>query len=135
MMWKLDFRRSTLIWLLAVAVVLGLGLRSFQLLSGRAGHFPLTVVREDAEARAFKRAADSLTVLRLAEKSAPVNINTASGPELETLDGIGPVLAARIIAYREQHGPFRSVNDLDDVPGIGPKRLEAVRARCVVDSQ
>jgi competence protein ComEA len=56
-----------------------------------------------------------------------VNINTAGLEELESLPGIGPSLGQRIIDYREQHGPFHSVDDLDDVSGIGEKTLEDLR--------
>jgi len=52
-----------------------------------------------------------------------VYINTASTAELETLPGIGPGLAARIIAYREENGRFRGMEDLDQVSGIGPSTL------------
>jgi len=55
-----------------------------------------------------------------------IDVNRASLSELETLPGIGPKLGADIIRYRS-HTPFRSVGDLDDVPGIGTKRLEAIR--------
>jgi competence protein ComEA len=55
---------------------------------------------------------------------APVDINTASAPALEALSGIGPVLAARIVAYREAYGPFGSVEDLEAVEGIGPRTVE-----------
>ena len=58
---------------------------------------------------------------------APVSINRASADELEALPGVGPVTAAAIVAHREEHGPFRSVDDLLDVRGIGPARLEDVR--------
>jgi competence protein ComEA len=58
---------------------------------------------------------------------ALVNVNTATEPELEELPGIGPVLAAAIIAYRTEHGPFPSVDALDDVSGIGPATLENLR--------
>ncbi len=56
----------------------------------------------------------------------PINLNTATQAELETLPGIGPVTAAKIIAFREQT-PFTRVTDLEQVSGIGPKRLDAVR--------
>ena len=52
--------------------------------------------------------------------TALVNINTAGVEELSTLDGIGEVIAGRIVAYREEHGPFQAVEDLDKVDGIGP---------------
>ena len=56
-----------------------------------------------------------------------ININSASATELETLSGIGEVLAATIVEYREQNGPFASVDDLMDVSGIGPATLEEIR--------
>jgi competence protein ComEA len=58
---------------------------------------------------------------------AIVHLNSAAAGELETLDGVGPSLAARIVAYRVAHGGFRSVDELDEVSGIGPKRLETLR--------
>jgi len=54
-----------------------------------------------------------------AKVTGPIALNRASAKELESLDGIGPVLAARIIAYRNQNGPFLSVDDLIKVSGIG----------------
>jgi competence protein ComEA len=57
----------------------------------------------------------------------PVNLNTATLDQLESLPGIGPALGQRIIDYRTQHGPFASVDDLVDVSGIGEKRLEDLR--------
>ena len=56
-----------------------------------------------------------------------VNVNTASAEELEALPGIGEVLAATIIDYRTENGPFTSVDQLDDVSGIGPATLEELR--------
>ena len=62
-----------------------------------------------------------------AAPAGPVNINTASAAELEELPGIGPVLAARIVADRERNGLFKSVDDLDRVSGIGPATLARLR--------
>jgi competence protein ComEA len=56
-----------------------------------------------------------------------INLNTATKAELEGLPGIGPALADQIMAYRSSR-PFQSVDELDNVPGIGVKRLDAVRA-------
>ncbi len=57
-----------------------------------------------------------------------VDLNTADATALQTLDGIGPALAQRILAYRTAHGGFRTVNDLQNVTGIGPKKFAAIKA-------
>jgi len=59
--------------------------------------------------------------------STVVSINSGTLEQLETLDGIGPALAQRIIDYRTAHGGFRSLDELDQVSGIGPARLAALR--------
>jgi competence protein ComEA len=56
-----------------------------------------------------------------------ININTASSFELETLPGIGPTTAGKIIAYREQNGPFLSIEDIVNVSGIGPVTFERIK--------
>ena len=61
-----------------------------------------------------------------------VNINTASESELETVTGIGPATARKIIAHRERNGPFGSVDELEEVPGIGPAKLEGMRDEVTV---
>jgi competence protein ComEA len=63
---------------------------------------------------------------------ALVNINTADEATLETLNGVGPVLAASIIAYRTEHGPFTSIDQLDEVSGIGPATMEDLRSQVTV---
>jgi competence protein ComEA len=55
-----------------------------------------------------------------------LNVNTATAPELERLPGIGPSLAQAILEYREGHGPFQRVEDLLEVPGIGPAKLAQI---------
>lgn len=66
------------------------------------------------------------------DPSRPIPLNTADAPTLELLPGVGPVLAQRIIAYRNEIGGFRSVDDLLDVKGIGEKTLEKIRPYVVV---
>jgi competence protein ComEA len=61
----------------------------------------------------------------------PVSLSTATVEQLDTLHGVGPGLAQRIVEHRTQRGGFSSVDDLAEVPGIGPKRLEALRAAVV----
>jgi competence protein ComEA len=56
-----------------------------------------------------------------------VNLNTASVAELETLPGIGPVLAQRIVEYRQTHGRFQVIEGVMEVPGIGPATFEEIR--------
>ena len=62
-----------------------------------------------------------------------LDINTAAVDELDTLPGIGEVLAQRIVDYREAHGPFRSVEELIAVEGIGEGKLEKLRELVTVE--
>jgi competence protein ComEA len=66
------------------------------------------------------------------EASELVNINTATLDQLETLPGIGEVLAQRIVDYREEHGPFGSAEDLLDVSGIGDATLADLKPHITV---
>lgn len=59
--------------------------------------------------------------------AGPVSLSSATVEQLDALDGVGPALAARIVAWRQQNGGFTSVEQLLDVPGIGEGRLEALR--------
>lgn len=96
-------------------------------------------VRRDADITTLNRAAKlsdgrqvvvpSRSVSGSAGSAAdgPLSLNAASPEQLDGLDGIGPGLAEKIIAYRQQNGGFGSVDELDRVPGIGAKRLAALR--------
>lgn len=66
-------------------------------------------------------------ILTLAPSSALTNINTASQCELESLPGIGPTIAQKIIEYRTQNGPFQSIEDIINVSGIGPGTFERIK--------
>lgn len=59
--------------------------------------------------------------------AGPVSLNAATAEQLDRLDGVGPATAQKIIDWRTANGGFASVDDLAQVPGIGPKRLEALR--------
>lgn len=62
-----------------------------------------------------------------------VHINTATVEELDTLPGIGPTLAADIIAYRDANGMFKTMSDLDNVPGVGPALMEQLQGLLAFD--
>ena len=102
----------------------------------------------DSEFAALSRSPDTLDVVEadsvradstehqtsMTEKhSGLVNINSASKRELMKLPGIGEAMAVRIIAFRDEHGAFSSVNDLTRVRGIGAKRLKQLSALCTVE--
>lgn len=71
---------------------------------------------------------------RMSEEPQRLDLNAASAEELERLPGIGPVIARRIVEFRQTHGPFAMVDDLIEVPGIGARTLEKLRALVRVGS-
>jgi competence protein ComEA len=62
-----------------------------------------------------------------AAAAGPVHLNSATLEQLDSLPGVGPVTAQKILDFREEHGAFGSVDELDAIPGIGPARLEQLR--------
>jgi competence protein ComEA len=62
-------------------------------------------------------------------EDGPISLGSATVDQLETIDGIGPVTAGKIVEYRDQHGGLASVDQLDQVSGIGPATMESLRAR------
>lgn len=62
----------------------------------------------------------------------PVNLNSANQAQLEELDGVGPKTAQKIIEYRDSHGGFKSIEEMMEVPGIGPAKFEQIKGQVVV---
>jgi competence protein ComEA len=63
------------------------------------------------------------------KRSGPININRATAGEFDSLDGIGPVIANRIVTYRKTHGPFITVEDLQKVSGIGAAKFTQIKSK------
>ncbi len=63
--------------------------------------------------------------------AGPVSLSSATAEQLDSLPGIGPVTAQKIVGYRSQHGAFRSVDELDAIPGIGPARIAELQGLVV----
>jgi len=72
-------------------------------------------------------ATSPVAAMPTAKAISKVNLNRASVDELQTLPGVGPVLAQRMVDWRKAHGRYRAVDDLQEVKGIGKKRLEQLR--------
>jgi competence protein ComEA len=62
-------------------------------------------------------------------EEGPISLGSATVEQLDTIDGIGPVTAQKIVEYRDQHGGLASVDQLDEVSGIGPATMESLRDR------
>ena len=91
------------------------------------------VAKEGEDVPALGSSESSATSSAPAEKTGKVHLNRATESELQTVSGIGQKRAQDIIAYREANGPFRSVDDLKNVSGIGEKTLEKLRDAFTVD--
>lgn len=121
MLWVTPRERTTLIVLGAVALI-GLGVMWWQ--QQRA---PIGSAQGPGPPYATWDA--------LIQQARQININQATAEELERLPEIGPTTAQRIIEYRQQQGFFHAPEDVLNVPGIGPKTLDAIREYVVVESR
>ncbi len=131
---------------LSATFLLGLGIRWFESATRNTPSIPFDYAGADsafaARSKTLAAASPSSTLppataphrkQELREQS--VNLNSASAAQLIQLPGIGPSYAERIIAYRTEHGPFKSVDELEQVKGIGKKRLEKIRPFVTVGPQ
>ena len=118
-MWLTQQERVAFVVLGALALV-GLGLLAWLQRPPPSLHFAWereTVAATPAQAAQWNEA------LRRARH---VDVNTATVAELERLPQVGPTLAHRIVAYRQRHGRFRTLEELEQVEGIGPKTSKAL---------
>jgi len=81
---------------------------------------------------AVASASATQTTSTKSKSTGKVNINTADSSGLESLAGIGPVTAKNILDYRAQNGPFKSINELDNVKGIGQKTIDKFRDQITI---
>jgi competence protein ComEA len=101
----------------------------------RAASLILAALMASATAASPVLAKNSHDKNRKSPEITAIDINHASAEEFEKLPGIGPELAKRIVRYREKHGPFRRIEDLMAVRGMGPKKWRAIRPYLRVDGE
>ena len=89
--------------------------------------------RRAANAPAFAETERTAPIEEVRPDPSPVNLNTADAEALTALPGIGEELAARIVRYREEHGPFETVEALTEVSGIGQGKLAALEGLVTVE--
>lgn len=130
-------------WLLAVAVVLCALMIGYNVLFVPQVTLT-TVVKTDASSAGMTETAYSSAMSVISqpeaydpepvEKTVSVNLNTADANQLETLPGIGPVTAQKIIEYRESVGAFQSKEELMQVDGIGEKTFESLQNLVTIEA-
>lgn len=118
--------KKELIFILSGAILLGSGI-SLGLGISELGK-PLLPLQVSGLEHATS--SDSATVKP--PPSEPININKASAVELEILPGIGPSKAAAIVSYRRENGPFKTIAEIQNVSGIGPKTFEQLQSLITV---
>lgn len=131
MLGRLDIRPAAVAWFLGATLLIGGGIRGFRAWFGPREVPQLIVQAPTSEAAAL---VDSIAEERRTRLHRPVAINSATAEEFERLPGIGPVLAKNIVVERERGGRFNSIDELTRVSGIGPKRLDALRQECILDT-
>lgn len=142
--WGFNRKERTAICLLAAALIAGIAVSEFRQYRFEAQSEKLSAddstliekLNRRTEAVTMKSEVQGTSepVPSAAEISFPLDLNTAAAEQLEALPGIGPVLAQRIVRYRQSHGTFNVVDSLINVPGIGAERLKKIRSKITVKS-
>ena len=131
-----EIKGSTVLIVLTLALCCFFG--GFLLGSGRPGT-EVQVVTQKAETTEVATETTSSTVAIASVDPAqvvfPININTAEAGLLMELPGIGETYARRIVAYREENGPFEEIADIMEVSGIGEKRFENIKDYITVEDE
>lgn len=125
----LENHRYTLMALLSAAILIGSGISLGVGLFGSQ-----TTEVEDVQPFGLKefKPEGFRNVLSDQKINEKININTASADELDLLPGIGPVYAQRIVDYRSKNGPFKTIAEIQNVAGIGPKTFEKLKGSITV---
>jgi len=116
-----------LVVVLSGAILLGSGI------SLGVGLAQLGDVSPDFQARGFTPSGSEESGPIEELSGFPININTATVIQLEELTGIGPSKAQAIVEYREQHGPFHAITEIQNVSGIGPKTYERIKDQITIE--
>lgn len=90
-------------------------------------YIPSIYDKEDTEYITLNNGENVIVEDKYGGESDMVNINTATQTELESLSGIGPSTALKIINYREEHGKFKSIEEIKEVPGIGDAKFNSIK--------
>ena len=98
---------------------------AYQVKDGQKIYIP-NIKDKEIQEYITEEAGDSI-IIEQKESKSKVNINTATQTELETLSGIGPSTALKIINYREENGKFKKIEDIKNVPGIGEAKFENIK--------
>ena len=86
-------------------------------------------LKDGMQIRVPERADAGGSAAHLAETDGKIHINTADEKKLDELPGVGPIMAKRIVEYRNEHGPFESVEDFAKIRGIGEEKLAKIREK------
>ncbi len=119
------------LWFLAVTLIVGAGIRLYRAAYPETPAFDYR--SSDSTFAALSDHVQEAATGAPAETIARINLNQAAKAELMTLPGIGAVLAERIIRYRQDHGPFRSVGALTGVKGISQRKLQQLSPYLTID--